>query len=454
MQRFDNSECMAKYGQHYISGYGDVLLITSPAPEQDNRTFLWWSTIDHDRWPGGWFDQRQPTSLDWVFPGGNEEWIRSHPDRWSANNRIIDYCLTRINTPRCELQFTVQVLFVVIACNAIKSIIMLSALFLHREAVLVTIGDAIASFLKTSSPTRSNWEAREISKKTFRWRHTSPWRWFFTIPLCLGGIITASIYLHKGLTWTGVDNSTRTSLAVSGFGTLNPSSIIGSGPAQRGFEGLIGCIILANIPQLICSILYLAYNGLFTSMLLGAEWSMYYLRHKPLRVSRPTGQQRSTYYLQLPFRYSIPLLIASTTLHWLISQSLFLSRIVVYREGVAIDPPGQEQSRVAFSCLPILLVIILGSLMILVAIGFGQRKLKIGSMPFVGSDSRKIEKACVAMRGDEGLEEKPVAWGEVDVIVGQGQQAVVYVHGAAHLERQMFCGFTSLPVRESIASGS
>ncbi|CAK1362375.1 unnamed protein product [Cercospora beticola] len=454
VQRFDNADCMAKYGQHYISGYADILLITSPSPEQDNRTFLWWGTIDHDRWPKGWIDRRRETSLDWVFPGGNEEWIRAHPDRWSANNRIIDYCLARINEPKCELQFTVQVLFVVIACNAAKSVVMLFTLFLHREAILVTIGDAIASFLKTSTTTGTKREGRKISKKILRWRHTSPLRWYFTIPLCLGGIITASIYLHKGLTWTGINSSTRPSLATSGFGTLNPSSIIGAGPAQRGFKGLIGCIILANVPQLICSILYMAYNGLFTSMLLGAEWSSYYLRYKPLRVSRPTGQQRSTYYLQLPLRYSILLLIASTTLHWLISQSFFLSRIVVYREGVAIDPPGQEQSRVAFSCLPILIVIILGSLMILVAIGFGQRKLKMGSMPFVGSDSRKIQQACIAMRGDEGLEEKPIAWGEVDVDLEQDQQAVVYVDGAALSERKKVCGFTSLPVREPVGSGS
>ncbi|KAF7191453.1 hypothetical protein HII31_06955 [Pseudocercospora fuligena] len=449
VQRLDNADCIARYGQHYLSGHGDVLLITSAPPEQDNRTFLWWGTIDHDRWRGGEWRFRRPTTMDWVFPGGNSDWIRAHPDRWSRNNRIVDYCLSRISTPKCELQFTIQVLIVVVVCNAIKTITMLSALLSHKDAPLVTIGDAIASFLKTSSGGVPPRLKSNIPTKKLRWRHTSPWRWLFTLPLCLGAIITASIYLHKGLTWTGIDNSTHTSLLSHGFGTLNPSSIIGSGPAQRGFKGLINCIILANLPQLICSILYLAYNGLFTSMLLGAEWSSYYLKHKPLRVSRLIGKQKSTCYLQLPFRYSIPLLVASTTLHWLISQSLFLSRIVVYREGVAIDLPGQEQSRVAFSCLPILLVIVLGSLMIIVAMCFGQRKLKMGSMPFVGSDSRRIEMACVAMRGDEGMEERLLAWGEVDVDIAQGQHLVpVYVDGVAHLETRKFCGFTSLIVRE------
>ncbi|KAF2206225.1 hypothetical protein CERZMDRAFT_53632 [Cercospora zeae-maydis SCOH1-5] len=447
MQRLDNADCIAQYGQHYISGHGDVLLITSPSPEQDNRTFLWWGTTDHDRWRGGDWRFERPTALDWVFPGGHQKSIRANPEGWSRNNRIIDYCLAIVSAPKCQLQFTVQILIAVVVCNAIKSVFMLVALFSHKDAPLVTIGDAIASFLETSSMTGSAQEERYISTKNHRWRHTAPARWLATILLCLGGLIAAAVYLAKGLDWQGSGARTRAKLAISDFGRLNPNSIIGSGPAQRGFEGLIGCIILANLPQLICSLLYLAYNGLFTSMLLGAEWSSYYLRHKPLRVSQPTGLQRSTYFLQLPFRYSIPLLIASTVLHWLISQSLFLSRIIVYREGVAISAPGQEESRVAFSCLPILLVIVLGALMLVVAMGMSQRKLKHGLMPFVGSDSRRIERACVAMRGDDGLQEKPLAWGEVDVDLQQQQHAVVCA-GAAHVERQNFCGFTSSEVRK------
>ncbi|KAM3413471.1 hypothetical protein BST61_g11593 [Cercospora zeina] len=67
-----------------------------------------------------------------------------------------------------------------------------------------------------------------------------------TIPLCLGGLIAAAVYLAKGLDWQGSGTRTRGTLSSSDFGRLNPNSIIGSGPAQRGFKGLIGCIILAN----------------------------------------------------------------------------------------------------------------------------------------------------------------------------------------------------------------
>ncbi|KAH7242922.1 hypothetical protein B0J15DRAFT_92026 [Fusarium solani] len=46
---------------------------------------------------------------------------------------------------------------------------------------------------------------------------------------------------------------------------------------------------------------------------------------KPLRVSSHLqGQQRLRYFLQLPYRFSIPLIIISILMHWVLSQSLFL----------------------------------------------------------------------------------------------------------------------------------
>jgi hypothetical protein len=48
-------------------------------------------------------------------------------------------------------------------------------------------------------------------------------------------------------------------------------------------------------------------------------------KKKPLRVSSHLqGQQRLRYFLQLPYRFSIPLIIISILMHWVLSQSLFL----------------------------------------------------------------------------------------------------------------------------------
>lgn len=75
-------------------------------------------------------------------------------------------------------------------------------------------------------------------------------------------------------------------------------------------------------------------------MLMAEEWSGYVHERKPLRVSNPSGSQRSTYRLQLPYRYGIPLLVLSGLLHWPVSQSLLIARVTLNtRAGTGIEDP-------------------------------------------------------------------------------------------------------------------
>jgi hypothetical protein len=86
----------------------------------------------------------------------------------------------------------------------------------------------------------------------------------------------------------------------------------------------MGAAIVANMPQLLLSIAYLAYNGLFTRTLSEREWASYGVSFQPLRVSQRKGLQKPSYRLQLPFRWSVPLIIASGTLHWLASNCIYI----------------------------------------------------------------------------------------------------------------------------------
>lgn len=65
-------------------------------------------------------------------------------------------------------------------------------------------------------------------------------------------------------------------------------------------------------------------------------------QRKGLRVSHPEKAQRSTYFLQLPYRWAILLTIASGSLHWLISQTLFLVQIDVQ------SATGEHETNKAF----------------------------------------------------------------------------------------------------------
>lgn len=175
-------------------------------------------------------------------------------------------------------------------------------------------------------------------------------------------------------------------------------------------------ILVANSPQALLSFLFLTYNGLFTCMLLSEEWSGYAHERKPLRVTSPVGEQRSTYRLQLPYRYGVPLLVLSGLLHWLVSQSLFLARVTAFKADGTEDAVGSI-STIGYSCIAIITVILLGAVVVLLGIANGARTYREG-MPLVGSCSAAISAACHAPKGEEGGSFKGVMWGSVKSVEG------------------------------------
>lgn len=77
--------------------------------------------------------------------------------------------------------------------------------------------------------------------------------------------------------------------------------------------------------------LYFAYNSIFASMAVGVEWQTYASNRKGLRVSAsPEGDQRSSYFLSLPYRFGVPLMVIAAMLHWLVSQAINLINIEMY----------------------------------------------------------------------------------------------------------------------------
>lgn len=176
--------------------------------------------------------------------------------------------------------------------------------------------------------------------------------------------------------------------------------------------GLNLSILLANSPQVLLSFLFLTYNGLFTCMLLGQEWSSYAHVRKPLRVTSPAGLQRSTYRLQLPYTYGIPLLVLSGTLHWLVSQSIFLARVNSYSDGVLDSYSPYNASTVGYSCIAIITVIALGGIVVIIGILHGFKRYKPG-IPLAGSCSAAISAACHRPNEDVDAPYKAVMWGAV-----------------------------------------
>jgi hypothetical protein len=174
-----------------------------------------------------------------------------------------------------------------------------------------------------------------------------------------------------------------------GLGASNQRTlIVGAWPSS-----LLINTVIANLPHAIFSVIYFSTNAVFTSMTLASEWSQYAVNRKGLRVSSSAESlQRNSYFLSLPFRYALPLMAASATLHWLISQSIFLVGIDAYTSNYKRDPDS-DVSTCGYSPTGVISVISVGILIVISIVGFSFKRLKSG-MPVAGSCSLAIAAAC------------------------------------------------------------
>jgi hypothetical protein len=140
-------------------------------------------------------------------------------------------------------------------------------------------------------------------------------------------------------------------------------------------------------------------------------------KRKGLRVSdHPTGEQRSTYFLQLPYRFSIPIIALSGTLHWLVSQSIFLVAIDYYDdkgnpvpESIYLSPNSSGYRTLGYSPIAIISVIVMGGVTVMSVVGFGFVPYKRG-MTLAGSCSTVISAVCHTVDEDRAAEMK-LQWG-------------------------------------------
>ena len=213
-----------------------------------------------------------------------------------------------------------------------------------------------------------------------------------------------------------------------GFGTVNVHSILGYVNATTADVGhaptsnaLITMVLLANTPQLLLTVLYFLYNSMYTRMIAASEWSRFALQRKGLRVSTPRGDQRSTYWLQLPWTYSIPLGVAAVLLHWLASQSLFLVKIDAYDPHQKLDP-SRSFSSCGYSAYALAIAIIVGGVMVIVLLANGFRQIDPTMMRLPRSCSLAISAACHRPPEDTEASTLPVQWGAVshDSVEGPG----------------------------------
>jgi len=172
-------------------------------------------------------------------------------------------------------------------------------------------------------------------------------------------------------------------------------SAFGHSPANSQVRSLevttLQATLLANTPQLALSTCYFALNGMATRMLAELEIASFCVGWRTLRVSQKKGSQRSTYRLQLPYRWSLPLLGVSALLHWLYSNSIYLTIYEGYRHpNVRVD----SIRRLGFSTKSIFISIILSISVALAPPILGFFFKLPGKMPLARNSSAVMSAAC------------------------------------------------------------
>jgi len=198
-----------------------------------------------------------------------------------------------------------------------------------------------------------------------------------------------------------------------GRGLLSPdpnavfTSTSSSGTVSSGV--FIRQVMIVNSPQLFFSLMYFTYNATPTIMHAAEEWTGFATERKGLRVSEPKAGQRSSYWLNLPWSYSIPLIAISALLHWMVSRSLYLVNINV------LGPSGQllnDQSIFAcgFSVTMLCLVFALLMVMATTICGFSLRPLR-GDIPLIGVNSLAVSAICHNPDSSATETQRPLLWG-------------------------------------------
>ncbi|PLN76236.1 hypothetical protein BDW42DRAFT_188808 [Aspergillus taichungensis] len=415
-KRHSLSECVEQYNNEYNTKKGTLLLVADREYFDESSSLSQWETLmgaGGRNWLTGLNEGYWQTNNSIAVHTGHwnyADWSFRDPMNGRTNNSTWqDYdafysSRLGLEDEKCQLYFSLPICLAVVICNIIKVICMYLTARTDRTGVLLTVGDALSSFLdKPDRMTKGRcflsrhdmmgWHALSIcpSKRlpvarypeslprSELWCRSTGWGpWTWTMGLFFS-CLAPSIGLYiGGISWaefSSMDTSMSYVWSLEMGKPTGPTIIVNG-------RDVTALVLLANSPQLVYSMLYFLSNGLLTNMLLAAEYNDYATKRKSLRVSWPKGQQR-----------------------------LFLVIINV------LDVHGnraiyESKTACSFSLKAMFLTILVGTTAMAILIGLGFRRLR-SDMPVASSCSAAISAACHPPPGDTDASLKPVKWGEI-----------------------------------------
>jgi hypothetical protein len=247
-------------------------------------------------------------------------------------------------------------------------------------------------------------------------RCSRPWRHalgrFDVLVEAFWWISAATVAAIGFYTWNDVAGGTSVSELINrfGLGTLDPATSLVSGlsgiPYQVGLPFPMQTVI-ANLPQLWLTVGYLTWNNQIGRIWMEREWRSFYRNPRLPRVSYDTKATgvRSARWLQLPYWLTGVLMLVSTLMHWLVSQTLFV--VEVYFE----NPTVMSVFHLHYSPLAIISVGLIGLTLVLgITIYYF---LPVRSwMPLMAGSARVVFDSCTRLPRS-ALPRTGIEWGDI-----------------------------------------
>lgn len=163
-----NEECIRAYAKDFVSARRDVLLVvdSQDAPQTEIGDSVL-GVVDNQLDPGldsqySWIcdeygidicSAEVPSILSGIANGDAWENLPNSPEASDNLAYRIKYCLSEPSRESCSLHFSLNLIIVVIVCNVGKLVAMAAIImWLHSSKPLITIGDAIDSFMTRNDP--------------------------------------------------------------------------------------------------------------------------------------------------------------------------------------------------------------------------------------------------------------------------------------------------------------
>ena len=195
--RLENADCIQAYGQSPLIDYANLLLVTNTTNNNSVLNLNYVNDIDvaaiwmcsnltngasqscntsallADAATWSVYGTLNNNLMGLIYESGCPSW---NPDEMFH----VDYCLAQPTLEACSIGVALNILIVVLVCNAIKALCLFwtSIRVLDFEPLL-TIGDAVASFLEGPDPTTANLGSLEAdaSSKLSEWPLVGePWK--------------------------------------------------------------------------------------------------------------------------------------------------------------------------------------------------------------------------------------------------------------------------------------